>query len=297
MDRMDDLDAFLAIVEKGNQTAAAKHLQRSLQSVGRALAAIERSVGVELIQRSTRRSRPTEAGLTLYHRLKPAVVEINAAKREIASKRGEPFGKLSVAAPVRFASMFVVPTIREFMRRYPRVDVHLKTSDRKINLYEEDVDVAIRIRDLSDSGLRARRVGELRVVVIGAAEYFKTHERPRHPADLVRHRCIVRTTDAAEEKWSFRIRGKEETIRVTGRFSTDDAASVHEAVAQGMGLGMAPAWQVRDLIASGAVEVILEEFEGARRPIYAVSPATKLSLAKTRLFIDTLMARLRRERL
>ena len=297
MDRMHDLDAFLAIVETGSQTAAARHLQRSLQSVGRSLVAIERSVGVELIQRSTRQSRPTEAGLALYHRLKPAMLEINDAKREIASKRSEPFGKLSVAAPVRFASMFVLPAIREFMQHYPQIDVHLKASDHKMNLYEEDVDVAIRIRDLSDSGLRARRVGELRVVVIGAAEYFKTHGRPRHPADLVRHSCVIRSADSDGDKWPFRIRGKRRTIRVTGRFSTDDAVSAHEAVAQGMGLGMAPAWQVRDLIASGAVEVILDEFEEARRPIYAVSPATKMPLAKTRLFIDMLMTRLKREKL
>jgi DNA-binding transcriptional LysR family regulator len=140
-------------------------------------------------------------------------------------------------------------------------------------------------------------VGELRVVVIGAAEYFKTHGRPRHPADLVRHQCIVRNADSAAEKWSFMIRGKRETIHVTGRFSTDDAASVHEAVAEGIGLGMAPAWQVKDLIASGAVEVVFEEFEGMRRPNYAVSPATKLPLAKTRLFIDMLMTRLKREKL
>jgi len=297
MCRIEDLEAFLAIVEKGSQTAAAKSLDRSLQSVARSLVAIERSVGIELIQRSTRRSHPTEAGLSLYHRLKPAVTEISDAKREIASKRSEPLGRLRVAAPVRFAARFVVPAAREFMQRYPQTEVDLRASDRKINLYEEDVDVAIRIRDLPDSALRARRLGELRVVVVGTREFFKAHGRPRYPNELARYPCVIRSVDADGESWPFRIRGRREIVRVGGRFRTDDAGSTIAAVAQGMGLGRVPAWQVRDLIQDGTLEVALEEFEDAKRPIFAVSPATRIPLTKTRLFIDTLVRRLRHETL
>ena len=297
MDRMEDLEAFLAIVERGSQTAAARSLERSLQSVARSLSALERSVGVELIQRSTRRSQPTGAGLSLYQRLKPAVTEINDARREVASKRSEPLGTLRVAAPVRFAAAFVLPAAREFMRRYPQIDVNLRTSDRKINVYEEDVDVAIRIRELPDSALRARRLGEVRVVVVGAREFLKKNGRPRHPHDLARYPCVVRSVDADGEGWPFRIRGRREIVRVGGRFRTDDAGATIEAVALGMGLGMTPAWQVRDLVASGAVEIVLADFEDAKRPIFAVSPATRIPLTKTRLFIDTLALRLRRETL
>src|SRR6266700_903196 len=294
---MEDLEAFLAIVEKGSQTAAAKSLDRSLQSVARSLVAIERSVGIELIQRSTRRSHPTEAGLSLYHRLKPAVTEIIDAKREIASKRNEPLGKLRVAAPVRFAARFVVPAAREFMQRYPQTEVDLRASDRKINLYEEDVDVAIRIRDLPDSALRARRLGELRVVVVGTREFFKIQGRPLHPNELARCPCVIRSVDADGESWPFRIRGRREIVRVGGRFRTDDAGSTIAAVAEGMGLGRVPAWQVRDLIQDGTLEVALKEFEDAKRPIFAVSPATRIPLTKTRLFIDTLVRRHRHETL
>lgn len=297
MDRMDDIEAFLAIVDHGGQTAAAKQLQRSLQSINRSLVAFEKSVGVELIRRSTRRSQPTEAGGALYQRLKPAFLEINDAKREIADRRAEPAGKLSIAAPVRFATTFVVPTIAALMHRHPRVDVHLKVSDRKVEPLADDVDVAIRIRDLPDSGLRARRIGSLRTVVFGAPEYFRVAGRPQHPSDLTTHQCVLRNSDPEGEKWAFRFRGKRHQVRVAGRFTVDDAASLQEAVARGMGLGLAPAWHIRDLIASGAVEVVLERYEDAKRGIYAVSPATKLPLAKTRLFIDMLAARLKREKL
>jgi DNA-binding transcriptional LysR family regulator len=297
VDRMDDLEAFLAIVEKGSQTAAAKYLRRSLQSIGRSLAALERSVGSELVRRSTRRSQPTEAGLALYHRLKPALLEINDAKREVASKRAEPFGVLRIAAPVRFASAFVVPVICDFMQRYGQISVELKTSDRKVNLQEEDVDLAIRIRDLPDSGLRARRLAELRIVVFGAPAYLERHGRPRHPTELERHQCVVRNADPDGAKWPFRIDGKREMVRVTGRFATDDAHAVHDAVAGGLGLGLAPAWQIQHLLDQGAVEIILEDFESAKLPVFAVSPSTKLPLAKTRLFVDMLATRLKRARL
>jgi len=297
MDRMDDLEAFVAIVEKGSQTAAARHLRRSLQAIGRSLATLERNVGVELVRRSTRRSQPTEAGLALYHRLKPALLEINDAKRETSSKRAEPYGVLRIAAPIRFASAFVVPVICDFMQRYAQIKVELKTSDRKLNLSEEDVDVAIRIRTLQDSALRARRLGELRVVVFGAPAYFENHGRPRHPSELERHHCIVRSTDPDGEKWSFRIRGKQETVRVTVCFVSDDAAAVHGAVACGLGLAVGPAWQIEELVDQGRVEVVLQDFEPPKLPIFAVSPPTKLPLAKTRLFVDMLAARLKRARL
>jgi DNA-binding transcriptional LysR family regulator len=296
MDRLGDLEAFLAIVETGSQTAAAKHLHRSLQSISRSLASVENAVGVELVRRNTRRSNPTEAGLMFYRRVRPAFLEIDAARREITNKRAEPAGLLRIAAPVLFASAYVAPTICEFLRRYPQVDVTLTASDQKVDLYDGRFDVAVRIRELPDSELKARRIGELRVVVFGAPEYFAKHGRPKHPADLARHQCVVRSADPEAEKWQFRVRGKREVVRVGGRFGTDDTASIHAAVANGLGLGIAPLWQLQPLLAQGRVEVVLEDFERPKLPIVAISPPTKQPSAKTRLFTELLAARLKRER-
>ncbi len=292
MDRMSDLEAFVAIVEKGSQTAAAKHLRRSLQSVGRSLVALEHSVGVELVRRTTRRSQPTDAGVFLYDRLKPALLQIAEVEREVAGKRTEPFGKLRIAAPVRFASAFVVPAVGELLRRHPQLDVTLTTSDRIVNVNEADVDVAIRIRDLPDSGLRVRKLGEMRVVVFGAPSYFAKHGRPRHPSELSRHHCVLRSAEPDAEAWMFRVRGKRKRVRVAGRFYTDDSAALHEAVAEGIGLGMTPVWQIRALLESRRVEIVLEAFEGPKRPVFAVSPATKIPQPKTRSFVELMIARL-----
>ena len=188
-----------------------------------------------------------------------------------------------------------MPVASEFIRRYPGTEVELKTSDRKVNVYENEVDVAIRIRELPDSGLRVRRLGALRIVVFGARTYFERHGRPREPAELVRHRCVIRRSDPDGEKWAFRVRGKAVSYRVAGPFSTDDANAVQEAVVHGLGLGRAPVWQIRAQLEQGRVETVLEDFEPAKLPVFAVSPPAKLPIAKTKLFVDLLAARVKRE--
>ena len=297
MDRMDDLEAFLAIVEKGSQAAAARHLRRSLQSVGRSLAALEQGLGVELVRRTTRWSNPTEAGLAFYHRVKPAFMEIREARLETAGRRAEPSGLLRIGAPALFAPAFVAPAICDFMQRYPQIEVELQASDRQVDLLGQGLDLAVRIRDLPDSELKARRLGSLRVVVFGAPAYFAEHGRPRHPEDLGRHQCILRTTDGDAGMWPFRTGGRRRTVRVGGRFRTDSTAAMHVVAARSLGIGRAPFWQIRDLVEQGLVEIVLEPFEAARLPVHAVWPPTRIPPAKTRLFVDLLAARMKRERL
>jgi DNA-binding transcriptional LysR family regulator len=297
MDRLDDLEAFLAIAEKGSQTAAARHLRRSLQSINRSLAALERSVGVDLVRRTTRHSNMTEAGRAFYERVKPALLQINEARLQAADARVEPTGLLRIAAPVLFAPAYVVPAISSFIERYPEIEVELKVSDRTVNLLEEHFDVAIRIREMRDSGLKARRLGSLRVVVFGSRSYLAKHGRPSHPDDLARHECVLRNPNGIAETWQFRVGGRREAVRVHGRFRSDGTAATHAAVARGIGIGRTPLWQIRSLVDDGVVEVILEDFEDAKIPIYAVWPASKTPPAKTRLFVSALAARLKAERL
>ena len=293
MDRIEDLEAFLAIIERGNQAAAGRHLHRSLQSIGRSLTSVERSVGVPLIKRTTRRSHPTEAGLAFYARVKPALAEIENARAEAADLVREPSGRLRVSAPALYARAFVVPAICDFLTRFPGVEVELKVSDRPVDLLEEGLDVAVRVRRLPGSTLKARRLGELRVVVFGAKTYLEKHGRPRHPAELANHRCVVRTVDDQDEPWLFRVDGRRETVSVRGRFRTDDTNAIHLAVARGLGLGVTPLWQIRDLVERGVVEVVLQPFESDRTPIYAVLSPTRMQPAKVKLFVDLLSMQLK----
>jgi DNA-binding transcriptional LysR family regulator len=297
MDRLDDLQAFVAIVEKGSQTGAARHLRRSLQSINRSLAVLERSVGVELVRRTTRQSTITDAGRAFYGRVKPALEEINDARLEAAEARIEPTGLLRIGAPVLFAPAYVVPVVGAFMQRHPGIEIELKVSDRMVDLHDDGLDLAVRIREMADSGLKARRLGDLRVVAFGSRDYFAKHGRPKHPDDLTRHECILRHAQGSSEAWTFRVGGRRKLVRVHGRFRTDSAAATHTAAANGLGIGLTPLWQIRDLVDRGRVEIVLEAFEDTKIPIQAVWPSSRLPPSKTRLFVDALATHLKRERL
>ena len=297
MDRLDDLEAFLAVVEKGSLTAAARHLGRSLQSISRSLATLERSVAVDLVRRTTRQSHPTEAGLAFYRRVRPALTEIGDARREAASQQAELAGLLRVGGPVLFGAAHIVPVIAELVARHPRLEIELRLSDREVDLLGERLDMAVRVRELRDSTLKARRLGEVRAVVFRAPAYFKRRGRPKHPDALGDHDCVVRLTDGDAEAWPFRIAGRRRLVRVSGRVRTDNTAAAITAVSCGAGLGYAPLWLVRSLVDRGEVEIILEAFEVDRMPIHAVWLPTRVPLAKAQVFAEAMSARLRRERL
>jgi DNA-binding transcriptional LysR family regulator len=295
---MQDIEAFLAIIETGSQTAAARRLGRSLQSVNRSLAALERSVGVELVRRTTRQSFATEAGLAFYQRVKPAFTEINEARREAANRQAEPSGLLRISSPAMFGFTYVVPAIADFVATYPQIDVELKVSDRPIDLIGDGLDLAVRIRDLPDSSLKARRLGEIRTVVYGAPAYFARYGRPNQPDDLSHHHCILHGIGTGEtEEWRFRIGGQTKMMHVNGFFRTESSAAVPLAASRGLGIAYGPFWHMRDLLGRRELEIILDDFEMPRIPIHAVFPPSGLPPAKTRLFVDLLADRLKHERL
>lgn len=297
MDRIEDFQAFIAVVEKGSLTAAANQLGRSLQSVSRSLAALEREVGIELVRRTTRRSSPTDAGLAFYRRLSAALAEIDNAKMETANRRVEASGLLRVTASTAFAPLYIVPVLPAFLAAHPRVEIALDLSDGYADLIGEGFDLAVRIGELPDSSLKARLLANSRRVVFAAPRYLAEHGRPRRPQDLVHHQCIVRTAARDGDSWPFRADGRLKTIKVTGRFRTSGAIAANEAAARGLGIATAPLWQVRPLLDRGAVELILTRYEPPPVSIHAVWPATRVLPARTRLFIDHLAVRLQDERL
>ena len=297
MDRIEDFQAFVAIVDKGSLTAAAKQLGRSLQSISRSLATLEGDLGVELIARTTRRSAATEAGLAFYRRIGAALSEIEAAKLETSNRRSEPAGLLRITSSTVFAPLYVVPAVCAFLESHPKVDIELDMSDGYVDLISQGFDLAIRIGELPDSSLKARRLADLRRVVFAAPDYFAEHGRPKVPGDLAGHQCLVRTSAHDSDAWPFLLGGRLKTVRVAGRFRSSGALAVNEAAVQGLGIANAPLWQVRPLVDRGVVELILTRFEPPLLPVHAVWPATRLLPAKTQLFLDYLAARLKAERL
>lgn len=288
MERLDDLEAFMAIVEKGSQAAASRHLRRPLQSLNRSLIALERAVGVELIKRTTRRSEPTEAGRMFYERIKPAVAQIIEARNEAANIRSEVSGPLKVGAPFLFASCYVAPIIARFLKLYPNVEIELKASDEQVDLLADGLDIAVRIGESVDESLTARRLYALRVVTCGAPSYFAQYGSPKHPDDLENHHCVLRAGAGVTDKWSFRIGGKSRAVSVSGRFRSNSAAVIRDVVSEGLGLAQLPLWQIREHVDQGALSIVLTEFETEGMPIQLVWPPTRAPLERMRRFADFL---------
>lgn len=297
MDRIEDLQAFVAIVEKGSLTAAAKQLGRSLQSVSRSLAALESDLDIELVARTTRRSAPTEDGVVFYRRISAALSEIEAAKQETSKRRAQASGLLRITSSTALAPLYVVPAARAFLETHPLVEIELDISDGFVDLVDQGFDLAVRTGDLPDSSLKARRIANFRRVVFASPGYLGKHGKPRVPEDLVRHQCIVRTAARDANAWPFLVGGRPQTVKVGGRFRASSSTSTIEAAVQGLGLAQAPLWQVRHHVDNGALELVLTRFEPARIPMHAVWPSTRLLPAKTQLFVEFLAERLKKERL
>lgn len=297
MNRIEDFQAFAAVIENGSLTAAARQLGRSLQAVSRSLAAVERDVGVELVHRTTRRLSPTDAGLAFHRRLGAALAEIEAAKLETSNRRADATGRLRISGSNAFAPLYIVPALPAFLKAHPKVEIDLALSDSYVDLVGEGFDVAIRIGQLPDSSLKARLLANSRRVVFSAPSYFAQHGRPRRPEDLAHHDCIVRTSAREGNAWPFQVDGRIKTVKVAGRFQTSGAMAANAAAVEGLGIANAPLWQVRPLIDRGDAELVLTRFEPAPVPIHAVWPATRLPPAKTTMFVEFLAARLKGERL
>ncbi|WP_428697346.1 LysR family transcriptional regulator [Stappia sp.] len=293
MGRIEYLEAFVAVAEFGSLTEAARQLGRSLQAVSRSLATLEADVGIELIHRTTRHSSLSEAGHAFFLRVKPALAEIQEARREVSDRRIEPAGILRIGAPVLFGPDFLVPIIATFMQDYPQVEVELHLSDSFTDLAAEGLDLVIRIADLPDSGLQGKRLGALRRVIFGAPSYFARHGRPERPEDLRRHSCIVRTVDTRPGQWTFKVDGKVRSIKVRGRFRSNTMTAIYSAVKAGLGLGYSPLWQIGHLLEKGEVRLVLEEFEPTPVPIHVLWQENRLPPAKTRALVDYLATRLR----
>ncbi len=293
MPSLSDYETFVAIMEAGSLTAASRRMNRSLQSVSRALATIERDTGANLVRRTTRSMQPTDAGLVFYRRIKEALSDIADAHSEAAERTREIAGTLRIGSSTLFGPTYVVPTIAAFMRRHPAVAIELVLEDSFQDLLKAELDLAIRIGELSDSRAMAKRVGALRRVAFAAPEYLLKHGRPEVPGDLRAHCCVVRTLTKSPQRWTFESTGKPETIPVAARFSSDSAGACNEAVAEAVGIGIAPLWQIAGMLETGRVELILTEYEPPPTPVHVVWPQAPWLPTRTRAFIDFLAARLR----
>lgn len=284
MDRLDELAIFVAIVDEGSLAAAARKLRRSPPAVTRALAALEERVAARLLERTTRRSRPTDAGRRLVEHARAVLAGYGDAVREVGA--GPLRGVLRVTAPLVFGRRHVAPIVASFLDAHPAVRVELVLSDRNLDLVGDGLDVALRIGPLADSSLVARRVGEVRRVVVASPSYLAGRGAPRAPADLARHDLVFTATRPGPLVWRFGGAARGRGVRLAPRLVVNDVEAALLAVRAGRGIGRALSYQVAEDLASGALVRLLSELEPSPLPVQLVVPSARHLAAKSRSFVD-----------
>lgn len=293
MDKFFAMNTFVRIVEKGSLTAAAAALDTSLPSVVRTLAALERDLGVRLLNRTTRRIHLTDDGAQYLERCRTILSALQEAEAALTSRVTEPQGRLAVTASVLFGRRYIAPIVSDFLRRYPHVSADLLFVDRIVNLVEEGMDVAARIGHLADSTLIAVPVGKVRRVVCASPEYLQRCGTPRAPADIRGHACVRHVGLAPRGDWHFRVGRRAMIIPVVAAISCNEIDSSLEACLRGGGLGMFLSYQTAPYRDAKKLRYVLEEFETEPVPVQVVYPQSRLVTGKVRAFVDECVSRLR----
>lgn len=297
MDKLRAMETFVRIVDRGSLTAAAEAAGTSLPSVVRSLAALERALGIRLLNRTTRRIALTDEGREYHDRCKRVLAEVAAAEGVLSARRGLPRGRLRLTAPVVFGRMYLAPLVNEFLANYPDVHVELLLLDRVVDLVEEGLDAGLRIGRLADSSMVAAPVGQTRRVVCASPAYLRRAGIPRRPAELTGHRCVSFTGLASDGQWPFA--GADRSVRVAASavLTSNQFDTVLEACMRGVGVAQFLCYQVRPLYERGTLKRVLRRFEPAPMPIQIVYPHARLLSSTVRAFLDWVLPRLRAAKL
>lgn len=292
MDKLRAMQTFVAIVDQGSLSAAARALDSSLPAVVRTLAALETSLDIRLLNRTTRRIALTEEGRSYLDTCRQILSELHEAEARLAARHEAPSGTLVVTAPVLFGQLHVAPALHRFLRAYPAVKCRLMLNDRVVNLWEAGIDVGIRISPLEDSTLVAHGIGAIRRVVVASPGCIVEQGEVSHPRDLVSKNCI-RTHGGGYGQWRFWEGGREFVVAVDGNLEVSHGLTAVEACLDGMGYGCFLSYQVAAPLADGRLVRVLTDFEGPARPVSIVYPHARLLPSRTRAFVDWMKRELR----
>jgi DNA-binding transcriptional LysR family regulator len=292
MDRITSMAVFKRAVDDGSFAAAARHFGISPEMAGAHVRSLETRLGARLLNRTTRRLHLTEVGTGYYARCASILADIDEAEAEASSLQVAPRGLLRIAAPVTFGVRHIAPAVSDYVARHPEVSVDVVVSDRLVNLIEEGFDLAIRVGELQESSLIARRLTSTRLVVCAAPAYLRRAGRPQTPSDLRQHACLIYTETLTPTTWRFeRADGHVDTVHVSGTISSSSAEFIHQLVLAGHGVVLAPSFSVGMDIMEERLTALLTDWRSRALPIHVLYPHRPLLSAKVRTFVDFIAER------
>jgi len=295
MDTLDGIKTVIAVVETGSFTAASERLGMSKALVSKYIGEVEDSLGVRLLNRSTRRLALTEAGQRYYDSALPLLEEFEEMVDSVTGEQSSPRGLLRISVPVTFGEMSLAPLIPKFLNQYPDIGVDLQLSDKMIDMLEEGVDVVIRIGSVDDSSLIAKHIQTLPLVLCASPDYIKSHGCPEQPEDLskenAQHQCIVDSNFRIGKHWPIICPNNITTsVEVSSRSMANSPRAVKEIALAGGGIGMIPRFIVQDALDDGRLEEILPTYRTLEFGLFAIYPHRRYLSRKVRCFIDFLVA-------
>lgn len=281
---------FARVIEAGGFSAAARAFGMTPSAVSKLIGRLEDRLGARLLNRTTRSVSLTEEGRTYYQRVVPILEEIEAAERAVTELHAAPRGLLKVNAATAFGRYQIVPVIHRFLERYPDLKVQITLTDSLVNLVEEGVDVAIRLGELPDSSLIARRIADVHRVVAAAPSYIERHGKPETPDDLADHNCLRASFETSLNRWEFKGADGPRLIDVAGSLEVNDASALYDAAISGVGLVRAARFLLAAAIREGRLVPLLQDYEADRDlTVYAVYPPGRHLSPKVRAFVDFLV--------
>jgi DNA-binding transcriptional LysR family regulator len=289
MDTLTAMKVYCSVVENDSLAGAARTLNISPSVVSKQLSALEDRLGVRLLNRTTRRVSVTEVGTAYYDRCKRIIADVDEAEIAVSRTHSEPRGLLRITAPSTFAHRHVTPHLPKFIDRYPEVEVQVQVNDRIVDLVDDGIDLAIRIAQLKDSSLIARRLAPNHRSIVATPEYLKTWGIPERPEDLPQHALITWPAGNPINDWHFVVDGQEQMIRTKGTISMNNGDSILSTVLAGGGLAMMNSFMTGEYVQDGRLLPVLEDYVREDVPIYAVYPSSRHLSPKVRAFVDFLV--------
>jgi len=288
---LDNISIFVEVMHKGSFAAVARDRDVAPSTISRAIATLEDELGIRLLNRTTRRIMPTEAGQVYFRQVEAIIDELEHAKSITEDLGKNPAGELRLTASMTFGNINIVPLLPEFMASYPRLKVYLNLSDTVIDLIDERIDVAIRLGKLQETGLVATRLTQLDYVIVASPDYIQAHGKPVHPIDIQSHQCILFPMPGFNNDWLFRdTSGAITSVKPSGRLQLTNALALKQSALDNMGITMVSKWSVWEELQQGTLVQLYKEYDTAvvdfDNAVWLVYPSRKYLPLKVRVFID-----------
>jgi DNA-binding transcriptional LysR family regulator len=286
-----DVLAFVRVAETGAFARAAERMDISKSILSRRVARLEDQLGAKLLTRSAQGATPTDIGQAYYERASNILADLEAAQEIVADAVTQIAGPIRITAPLSFGTQHLAPALADFARMHPKVELDVSLNDRTVDLLAGGYDMAVRIGNLADSALVARKIAPVRGIVVASPNYLDERGRPKHPRELVDHDLLFYANIPTYEQWRFRVGDGWEHVKGRPRFRADNGEMLREAACAGLGIVALPSFIASNAIRSGGLEVILRDFPLEEIGLHLVMPPGRASTARIRALIDFLAAR------